>query len=407
MKELIIKILKEEAFCNSDKTKCKKMKKLYFTTLSVLIIIMSVLNIAIPDSVSIFNDQTVKESFADYPYITASTTNGQTITASLFGVIPIKKVNLETYPRLKLCPGGNAFGIKFFTDGVLVIGLSDVKNTQGNISPSKAAGIEVGDIIKEYNGNKIENAEMLIKAIEASNGETINFSISRNGESITLKITPVLSLETNTYKAGLWVRDSTAGIGTVTFIDKETNIFAGLGHGICDVDTGVLMPLGKAAVVDVDITGISKGVVNNPGELKGSFSNIREGFLTANTDVGVFGLFDSQPEQLHEAIPIALKNEIKTGKAYIYCTLDGNNVDKFEIEILKLNKNKQDSKNMLIKVTDERLLAATGGIVQGMSGSPIVQDGKLIGAVTHVLINDPTKGYAIFIENMINELWEN
>ena len=383
------------------------MKKLYFTALSFLIIIIASLNFLIPDNVSIFNDQTVEEGFNSYPYINISAQSNKTITASLFGIIPIKNVTLETYPRLKLSPGGNTFGIKFFTDGVLVIGLTDVKTSDGSICPAKVSGIEVGDVIKSINGTKITGAEMLIKDIEDSQGSSINFVITRNGQEITTNLKPILSIETNSYKAGLWIRDSTAGIGTVTFIDKKTNIFAGLGHGICDVDTGILMPLGKAAVVDVNITGINKGVVNNPGELKGNFSSIREGFLTANTEVGVFGLYDSQPDNLQDEIPIALKNDIKTGKAFIYCTIDGNTVDKYEIEILKLNKNNSDCKNMLIKVTDERLLETTGGIVQGMSGSPIIQDGKLIGAVTHVLLNDPSKGYAIFIENMLSKLKEN
>ncbi|MDD2269472.1 MAG: SpoIVB peptidase [Eubacteriales bacterium] len=380
------------------------MKKIIFASLTALLLIITSLNAVIPNTVSVFSDQPVQAGLDSYPFVIAADTTNDTTTAKLFGVIPIKKVKFETYRRTKLSPGGDAFGIKFFTDGLIVIGISDVKTTEGSVSPAKQAGISAGDIIKEYNGQKVENSDAFVKLIEDSKGESADLLINRAGTDITLKLKPVLSQETNTYKAGLWVRDSTAGIGTVTFVDGDTNIFAGLGHGICDTDTGVLMPLGRAAIVDVTITGITKGQINDPGELKGSFSSVREGFLTANTHVGVFGLYDKLPKSTHEPIEIGLRSEVEPGEAYIYSTLGDGEPQKYKIEIVKINKLDSDTKNMLIKVTDERLLAETGGIVQGMSGSPIIQNGKLIGAVTHVLINDPTKGYGIFIENMLEKL---
>lgn len=380
------------------------MKKIIFVSLTALLLTITSLNAVIPNTVSVFSDQEVQAGLDSYPFIYAADTTNDTTTAKLFGVIPIKKVKFETYRRTKLSPGGDAFGIKFFTDGLVVIGISDVKTTEGSVSPAKQAGISAGDIIKEYNGQKVENSDAFVKLIENSKGESSDLLINRTGTDITLKLKPVLSQETNTYKAGLWVRDSTAGIGTVTFIDGDTNIFAGLGHGICDTDTGILMPLGRAAIVDVTITGITKGQINDPGELKGSFSSVREGFLTANTNVGVFGLYDKLPKPTHEPIEIGLRSEVEPGEAYIYSTLGDGEPQKYKIEIVKINKLDSDTKNMLIKVTDEKLLAETGGIVQGMSGSPIIQNGKLIGAVTHVLINDPTKGYGIFIENMLEKL---
>ena len=380
------------------------MKKVLFAVFSLLVIVIVSMNAVIPDSISVFADQDAKYSLKDYPFIKAGDITNTNATAKLFGVIPVKKLTLETYPRLMLSPGGNAFGIKFFTDGIIVIGLSDVKTKEGSVSPGRLAGIEPGDIIKEINGEKINNSEDFIKKIDGFGGKEIKLVVNRDGNDLEIPIKSVLSQETNTYKMGLWVRDSTAGIGTVTFIDCDSNIFAGLGHGICDSDTGILMPLGTAAIVDVTINGINKGKVNAPGELKGSFSNVREGFLTANTHVGVFGLFDRLPEDTLPAIPIGLKGEVVPGEATILCTLNGAQPQEYKIEIIKINKMDSDTKNILIKVTDEKLLEQTGGIVQGMSGSPIIQNGKLIGAVTHVLYNDPTKGYGIFIENMIEKL---
>ena len=380
------------------------MKKVLFAVFSILVIAIVSMNAIIPNTISVFSDQDAKDSLIEYPFVTTGDITNTTATAKLFGVIPIKKLTLETYPRLMLSPGGNAFGIKFFTDVILVIGLSDVKTTEGSVSPGRIAGIVPGDIIKAVDGEKIENSEAFVKKIEGLGGKEISLLINRDGTDMEIPIKGVLSQETNTYKMGLWVRDSTAGIGTVTFIDSNSNIFAGLGHGICDTDTGVLMPLGTAAIVDVTITGINKGKVNDPGELKGSFSNLREGFLTANTHVGVFGLYDRLPKDTLPAIPIGLRGEVVPGEATIICTLNGEKPQEYTIKIVKINKMDSETKNILIRVTDEKLLEQTGGIVQGMSGSPIIQNGKLIGAVTHVLYNDPTKGYGIFIENMLEKL---
>jgi stage IV sporulation protein B len=210
-----------------------------------------------------------------------------------------------------------------------------------------------------------------------------------------------VSTEDNTYKVGLWVRDSTAGIGTVTFIDKNTGTFGGLGHGVCDVDTGLLMPLESGSVVDVEVTGVVKGEPQNPGELRGNFSRVTSGNLFVNHETGVFGKINDADRVSGEVVPIGNKNSVHEGKVYIYTTILGTTPEKYEAEIIKINSDSGKTKNFMVRVTDKRLLEKTGGIVQGMSGSPILQDGKLIGAVTHVLINDPQKGYGIFIENML------
>lgn len=304
--------------------------------------------------------------------------------------------------EIKLYPGGMPFGVKFSTEGVLVVGFSDVNTASGKINPAYEAGIRTKDVIIKADNKKLEGLDDLIAAIDKSGGKELSLTYLRDGEERETKLTPALSANDNKYKTGMWIRDSGAGIGTVTFIDPETYEFGGLGHGICDVDTGSLMPISRGSVMSVTINGIVKGESGSPGELKGYFGGEKEGTLISNTECGVFGVFPSLPEGVSgEPIPVARKDEIKTGPAYILCTLKDNKVGKYEIEITAINKRDSDTKNFSIKVTDPTLKAESGGIVQGMSGSPVIQNGKLVGAVTHVLVNDPAGGYGIFIENML------
>ena len=228
----------------------------------------------------------------------------------------------------------------------------------------------------------------------------------RKDQSFECKMSASLSLSDKKYKTGIWVRDSTAGIGTMTYYNPENGTFAGLGHGICDVDTTELMPLLRGTVVDVEITDIIKGRRGLPGELKGSFDTLKRGSLTENTDFGVFGVLDSQPESAYgEPVEIAFAKDIHEGKASIYTELDTDTgIEEYEVNISSINRKSDSGKNFVVEITDERLLERTGGIVQGMSGSPVIQDGKLIGAVTHVLVNDPAKGYGLFIENMLGNM---
>lgn len=325
----------------------------------------------------------------------------------LLGLIPIKTVNIQEVEEPILIPCGTPFGIKLLTDGVIVVEVSSFETKSGIKSPAYDAGIRMGDIIKTINGKKVTSNEDIEKIISESNGKTLLLDIIRNKKNSSVKITPLLCTADNTYRIGLWVRDSSAGIGTLTFYNPETKVFAGLGHPVCDVDTGEIMPLLKGEVVEVDINGIKKGKSGYPGELLGNFiSNSSMGTLELNTENGLYGHIFSLQTKNH-GIPLAMRQEIKTGKAYIYTTIDGNKPEKYEITIEKIDISNSDRcKNMIIKVTDRKLLEQTGGIIQGMSGSPIIQNNKLVGAVTHVFVNNPTKGYAIFADTMYNSSLE-
>lgn len=302
-----------------------------------------------------------------------------------------------------LIPSGAVFGVKFFTKGALVLGTTGVKTEKGVVSPAKDCGIKKGDVIIRACGKEFESASELITLIESSGGKSVSLAVNRGGEEISLKATPVYDRESGKYRIGIFVRDSAAGIGTVTYIVPDTGEFGGLGHGIYDSETSSLLPLGSAPTVDVTVTGIIKSLRDDPGEINGNFGIKKTGELFLNTDQGVFGKFSVLPKNLRSPLPVANKSEIRAGKAYILSTLDGGGAKEYEIEIEKIYPSSESVKNFLIRVTDKALLEKTGGIVRGMSGSPIIQSGKLVGAVTHVLVGDPTHGYGIFIENMLAE----
>ena len=324
---------------------------------------------------------------------------------SLYGIIPPNSLAVSKQQPLMLYPGGMPFGVKFITEGVLVVGFCDVDSSTGAKNPSSEAGIRINDIITKINGNTINGASELTRIVEESGGCAISISYLRDGKEHTAKLTPAYSVAENKYKTGIYVRDSGAGIGTVSFIVPESYAFAGLGHGICDAGTGKLIPMQRGSVVGVTISGVVKGLAGSPGEVKGYFSSGKTGSLLGNTECGVYGVFASKPANIHcEPLPVGYKNELKEGKAYIYSTLDENGVAKYDIEISDINYNSKGNKCFTVKITDPDLINKTGGIIQGMSGSPIIQDGKIVGAVTHVLINDPTTGYGIFIENMLNQM---
>jgi len=326
--------------------------------------------------------------------------NSYSLTLRLFDSVPVKQVQVQVNDRKMVIPGGNPFGIKMFTEGVMVVGLSDIQVDTENVNPAKLSGIKVGDIITHIDKKAITRNEEVASLITESEGKPVTISYLRNNESFDVSLTPVRSEYDDSYKAGIWVRDSSAGIGTMTYCDPETGKFAGLGHAICDIDTGDIMPLGTGEIVDVNISGVNAGFSGNPGELKGSFSSDTPmGQLIANTEYGIFGILD-EPIPGQE-MPMAHKQEVQPGPATIMATISGNKPQSFDIVIEKVNySDTTPTKNMVITVVDENLLEITGGIVQGMSGSPIIQDGKLVGAVTHVFVNDPTRGFGIFAENM-------
>jgi len=298
-------------------------------------------------------------------------------------------------------PGGSTIGLKLYLDGLLVVGKSDIESGGGKICPGGEAGIEKGDRILKINGETVTDVTVFCKKIQGSCGGEINLLISRGEKSYEKKVRPVFYEGTGEYKIGLWVRDSAAGIGTVTFILSD-GTFGALGHGISDIDTKKLITLKEGEVLGSRITSVLKGEAGTPGDLKGSFSDGFSGEVLKNTSVGVFGvLSDGVADE--KPIEIASKNEVQAGAAQIISTVEGNMKERFDVEIETVFPFIGNSKNMVIKITDPDLLQKTGGIVQGMSGSPIIQNGKLVGAVTHVFVNDPTRGYGIFIENMLAE----
>ena len=291
--------------------------------------------------------------------------------------------------------------MKIYTKGVMVTSLSDVQTEKGVERPAKKAGIKLGDYILSINGQAVTTNEDVSSIVEASNGKKLKFEIMRNNTKIYISFCAVKSKETGSYKIGLWVKDSSAGIGTLTFYSPATDIVCGLGHGICEEETGELLVLQRGIIVNAEIISAEKGEVGAPGKLNGRMGYATIGEIENNCQMGVYSRLTGNLT-FSKLTEIALKQEVKNGKAQILCTLDGNTPQLYDC-IIEVRSSAYHSKvqNLLITVTDEKLLNKTGGIVQGMSGSPIIQNGKLIGAVTHVLIDDPQKGYGIFAENML------
>ena len=296
-------------------------------------------------------------------------------------------------------PGGMAFGVRMSTKGVLVVGFS--RSGKSGECPAEKAGLSTKDVIEKINGKNVNTVAEVIACIEGCGGNKVTLEVKRDGETKTISFLPEKD-ESGIYRAGIWVRDSTAGLGTVTLVNAKTGEFWGLGHGICDSDTGVLMPLLRGNVYDISVVSVRKGKVGAPGELKGYFDSDLSGILMKNTAAGVYGRFSEYDAALLTPMPLADREEVKEGDATICCTLTNGVITEYTIRIVKITNPKGDAKNFIIEVTDPRLLEETGGIVQGLSGSTIIQNGKIVGAVTHVMVNDPTRGYGIFIENMLN-----
>lgn len=372
---------------------CSLMKKLSsavkksFGALPILYVLFALIvgasDYAVPDKLSLKRNE-----LSDASVNVMGVSESCTVKAKLFGILPIKDVDVTVVEDDKLLAGGNIFGVKFFTKGVMVIRQSEIETEDGNINPSMLAGLEVGDVILSVDGTEVNTVEQLSEIVEKSYGKELEVEYSGDGKKHICILKPVLSLTDRKYKTGIWVRDSTAGIGTVTYYNPESGYFAGLGHGICDVDTGKLMPLLRGSVVDVEITDVIKGKKGMPGEIKGSFGSAKKGAIVENSKNGVYGTLDEVPVCENEKMyGIALKDEIKKGEAMVLSQLDSNGVSEYSIEIEKISDDDDDYKNLVIHVTDKALLEKTGGIVQGMSGSPIIQNGKIIGAVTHVCVN--------------------
>ncbi|MEH7073969.1 SpoIVB peptidase [Neobacillus drentensis] len=340
----------------------------------------------------------------------AATKNGKSEMLLEFAGIPIKKVDVRVLKDFRVIPGGQSIGVKLNTVGVLVVGHHLINTISGKKSPGEIAGIKIGDIITEINGNKIEKMTDVAPYVQSAGqeGKALDMVISRESGKFTTKLTPLKDKGENVYKLGLYIRDSAAGIGTMTFVHPQSKKYGALGHVISDMDTKQPIVVEDGQIVRSTVTSIEKGSNGDPGEKLARFSSDREivGNIQKNSPFGIFGemVKDLKNGVMDKPLPIALSHQVKEGPAKILTVVNDDRVEEFDIEIVSTIPQKfPATKGMVIKVTDPKLLKKTGGIVQGMSGSPIIQDGKLIGAVTHVFVNDPTSGYGVHIEWMLNE----
>lgn len=405
------------------------MRKNFAKIAVVLVLLLSYVYIcsinSIPSNIIIFEGENLNLKIAtgltlasknSKTILTASNINKEKINSegtnnlnlNLFGTIPVKEVNVNVIPKTMVVPLGNAIGMKLYTKGVLVVGMSQIETDKNEKKkPYENSGIEQGDTILEINNNIVGNTEELIKEVENSKGNTINIKYLRDDKTMKTDITPVKSK--NTYKIGLWVRDAAAGVGTLTFYEPSTNLFMALGHGISDIDTEEIVNIANGELVTANIVSITKGRKGYPGEIRGTIDEGKTiGTIYKNTNFGVYGMVKNKnylEADLTQEMEVAPRNEIKEGKAQIICQLENSAKKKYDIEIEKVYiNNNQNNKSMLIKITDKELLEKTGGIIQGMSGAPIIQEEKFVGAVTNVLVNDPTQGYGVFADIMIKEM---
>lgn len=324
--------------------------------------------------------------------------------------MPIKKVDVKVLKNFRVIPGGQSIGVKLNSKGVLVVGHHLVDTKNGKVSPGDQAGIKVGDIITKLNGHTIEKMSDVAPFVQQAgeNGTALKVTIQRDSGKFNTEIEPQKDEMEKIYKLGLYIRDSAAGIGTMTFIDPKSKKYGALGHVISDMDTKKPIVVENGQIVKSTVTSIEKGSNGNPGEKLARFSSDREviGDIKQNSPFGIFGNLHKviKNGNYDKPLPIALSDQVKEGPAKILTVVNGDKVEEFDIEVVSTIPQKfPATKGMIIKVTDPKLLAKTGGIVQGMSGSPIIQDGKLIGAVTHVFVNDPTSGYGVHIEWMLNK----
>ena len=396
--------------------------KKILTVLSVLIVYIYVCNISmLPDNITLMQGETlnlntifgIKLNSSETMQASSNLNNkivenvGKLdLSLDLFDIFSVKDVTVNVIPKTKVIPVGKAIGMKMYTEGVLVVGMSEIEGEK----PYQGSGIEAGDTIIEINNTKINNTNELIQCVNSSKGQELEIKYISDDEEKIASIQPTKT-SNDEYKLGLWVRDAAAGVGTLTFYEPSTKKFASLGHGINDVDTYELINIANGELVTTNIVDIVKGEDGKPGEIRGSIDNVKTiGNISKNTNFGVYGnvtnVSNLKLDKLEE-MEVANRSEIKQGKAEIWCELENGKIGSYEIEIQKIFKeNNKNNKSMLIKVIDEELLEKTGGIIQGMSGAPIIQNGKFIGAVTHVLVNDSKTGYAVFADLMIKQMRE-
>ncbi len=337
-----------------------------------------------------------------------------TATINLFGLLPLREIEIDVQDNLMLYPGGQAVGVALYTQGVLVVGTSDLSGTDGQ-SPARLAGLKAGDLITQVAGKTLLDTAQLQNLVSAAAGKPLPLTVQRGEAKLSFQLSAKKDPQTGLFRIGAWVRDSTAGVGTLSFYGQvhragETKIpgitYGALGHAITDSDTQQVLTVSRGQVMLADVVDVRKGKRGVPGELKGSF--LREnrvlGTISLNNSYGIYGALEAPPTHplYPQGLPIGRKDAVHLGPATILSTVDTEGMKEYDIEIVEVTRqNAPAPRSMVVKVTDPRLLEKTGGIVQGMSGSPILQDGRLIGAVTHVYVNDPTMGYGLFIEWML------
>lgn len=386
-----------------------KIISLFVTPILILALVACLSIRDVPDCIYTENEMLVVSTLKDVSPLTDIKYKDSKVKFKFLGFLPIKSINLKRMTDIEVIPGGNSIGVKLSSDGVLVVGHSNVKvNDEIKESPAKTAGIEIGDVITEVNGKKIETSKELIEDVKKSDCSKIEVSIIRNGEQFKKEV-ELANEKDDGYKIGLWVRDSTAGVGTMTFYEEKSGKFGALGHPVTDGETNEPFIIKEGDLLKSSIISVRKGEKGSPGELRGIFQEEENplGKIEKNTECGIFGAGNKNVCSYLEKKPIhvAARDEIKLGKAYIITTIDEEGPKEYEIEVVKLFQQEEPGpKSMIIKITDENLLSKTGGIVQGMSGSPIIQNNKIIGAVTHVLINKPDVGYGIYIDWMLHDV---
>lgn len=394
-----------------------KNLKHVITIIFLFLIYIYVANItSIPSNVVLLQGEElkIKKSFGLETIETAITSNSNynvsNIEVNLFGKIPVRNVAVTTIENAKVVPIGKIIGLKLYTNGVLIVGMSEIEDENNILNkPYENSDIKEGDTILKINEKDIEDIDNLKDVVNNSNGKKLELTLLRNGSIVTSNITPIQT-KNKEYKLGLWVKDAATGVGTMTFYEPESKVYAVLGHGITDSDTDSLINIDSGELVTSRIISIKKGEVDDPGEIKGTILNQQTiGEVVRNTQFGIYGRLNNLTSlniDTSKEIDVALRSEIELGEAKVLCAIDNSNVAKeYSIEIEKIYiDNDFNNKSMLIKVTDEELLEKTGGIIRGLSGAPILQNGKFIGAITNVLVSNPEIGYAIFGDLMIKEM---
>lgn len=319
------------------------------------------------NTVNVYGVYHIQEAKTDVVSVSISESDNCTADISIFGVIPVSKINAIRTDRKYVNVGGDAVGIRLYTDGVLVVGTDDVVTEQGNVNPAQECGIKVGDIITEINDEIVCSVADFSKKIVSSNGDNVSITVVRNNKKMYCSLKPVYSENEEKYRCGLWLRDSTAGIGTLTFVDSESKMFASLGHAICDSETQSVLPVGDGDILSATITGVERGKKGITGQIKGNFGDKILGELMENNEYGVYGTYSDSEILYGDLLPVASQTEIETGEAQIICNVDGNGTKYYDVEIEKITySNVKETRSMIVEVTDEELLDKTGGIVQGM-----------------------------------------